>query len=71
MARHKRHPYKKIVPPPLKWRGWVGGKLTGRDCCTWGKLTIRSCQRRGSFINASSNNLNTVIYFPNHVGIFT
>ena len=34
-------------------------------------LIIRSCQGRGSFINAFSNNLNTVNLFPNPTGIFT
>ena len=60
-----------MVSPPLKWWWGFWGKFIGRGCCTWGKLMIRSCQRRGSFINVSSNSLNTVNFFANHVGILT
>ena len=55
-----------MVSPPLKGGdggGGLDGKFMRRGCCTWGKLMIKSRQRRGRFINASSNNLNTVIFF--------
>ena len=36
-----------------------------------GGLMIKSCQRRWSFINAFSNNLNIVNLIPDCVGIFS
>ena len=47
------------------------GKFYGEVLLYMRELIIRSCQVRGSFINAFSNNLNTVNLFANHVGMFT
>ena len=49
-----------------------GGNLWGGVVLHGGTYDqIMSRERGKSFINAFSNNLNTVNLFPNHVGIFT
>ena len=48
--------------------GGLLGKIYGDGYIE--RLMIRSCQGRGSFINAFSNNLITANLFPNDVGIF-
>ena len=47
------------------------GKIYGEGLLYMDELMTRSCQERGSFMNAFYNNLNTVNLFPNHAGIFT
>ena len=47
------------------------GKIYGEELLYMDELMTRSCQGRGSFMNAFYNNLNTANLFPNHAGIFT
>ena len=69
-----------MVSSPLKLREG-GGETFGRNL--WGVVlhgggrgggggdNDQIMPKEGSFINAFSNNLNSVNFFRNHVGIFT
>ena len=48
-----------------------GGNLWGEVVVHGGTYDQMMSRGRGTFINAFSNNLNTVNFFSNHVGIFT
>ena len=51
--------------------GGMFGEICGEGLLYVEELMIRSCQGSGSFINAFSNDMNTVNLFPGRGGIFT
>ena len=51
--------------------GGMFGEICGEGLLYVEELIIRSCQGSGSFINAFSNDMNTVNLFPGRGGIFT